>query len=281
MRRLSEEWLSAAQAAKYAGVGRARLKASGVPYEFHRGRRYYKRADLDAYGVQLAATHRRADNARRLFTVHERWVDGAGVSQPMSKHPLYNTHRQMMDRCYTGRTNRWDNYGGRGITVHEPWHDVVVFIREIETLIGPRPAGHSLDRIDPNGHYEPGNVRWLDAKGQARNRRDPRERQPRTCGCGFDCSEAPGLCPIESLPWDRAARALALHVIRVPVVTRPSRARLVQHLHTGSYIDCFACVRQDPYRPDPLAEEPVSHHAWCERAAGRPYGDAHDAVFLL
>lgn len=65
----------------------------------------------------------------------------------------------------------WANYGGRGIRVHPEWiRDPFAFYAALEDL-GPCPEGHSFDRIDNDGHYEPGNVRWADKSTQRTNAR--------------------------------------------------------------------------------------------------------------
>lgn len=54
----------------------------------------------------------------------------------------------------------------------KPWFDdVSVFIDYIESTLGSRPTGHTIDRIDVNGNYEPGNVRWASHKEQMQNQR--------------------------------------------------------------------------------------------------------------
>lgn len=77
----------------------------------------------------------------------------------------------MHKRCGDPSDSHYVNYGARGIRVCDEWYDVVAFIRHLEEELGPCPDGHSLDRIDNDGNYEPGNVRWADSTTQRHNQR--------------------------------------------------------------------------------------------------------------
>lgn len=89
----------------------------------------------------------------------------------LSSHLLYGTWRTMIRRCENPKVDEYLFYGGRGITVCPEWHDVAEFITWIEANLGPRPVGMTLDRIDNDGNYEPGNVKWSTTAEQAANRR--------------------------------------------------------------------------------------------------------------
>lgn len=102
-----------------------------------------------------------------------------GHAKFMARSSEYNIWNAMRARCNNPNVKVFHRYGGRGISVCEAWNDFQTFI----TDVGARPSkAHSLDRIDNDGNYEPGNVRWALAEEQAANRSDNRwiEHEGRT-----------------------------------------------------------------------------------------------------
>jgi hypothetical protein len=86
-----------------------------------------------------------------------------------SKSQLYSTWGSMIQRCTNPKSSHWHRYGGRGIKVCERWRGRGGFANFLSD-VGERPApGLSIDRIDNDGNYEPGNVRWATAGQQVRN----------------------------------------------------------------------------------------------------------------
>lgn len=83
----------------------------------------------------------------------------------------YNAWRGAKNRCYQTAHTGYRNYGGRGIAMCQEWRDD--FARFLADM-GPCPAGLTLDRINNDGNYEPGNCRWATRSVQAKNKRHPK-----------------------------------------------------------------------------------------------------------
>jgi hypothetical protein len=80
----------------------------------------------------------------------------------------YRSWKSMRARCYNPRTNHYSYYGGRGITVCPRWR---WSFKNFLADMGERPSDRTLDRIDSDGNYEPGNCQWATKKEQTANRR--------------------------------------------------------------------------------------------------------------
>ena len=85
-----------------------------------------------------------------------------------TKHPLYKTWMDMIDRCYRETHPQFSDYGGRGILICTHW--LVSFWHFVEDM-GERPEGCSIDRIDNDGPYDPRNCRWATQSQQMKNQR--------------------------------------------------------------------------------------------------------------
>lgn len=86
----------------------------------------------------------------------------------MTGLPTFKSWESMKQRCLNQNAPDYGNYGKRGIQVCERW------VNSFDSFLvdmGVRPAGTTLDRIDPNGNYEPSNCRWATIKTQNNNQR--------------------------------------------------------------------------------------------------------------
>ena len=108
--------------------------------------------------------------------IHAYVVETHGHSKNRKPSKVYSIWDAMRQRCSNPKTINFKYYGGRGITVCDRWHVFENFLADM----GEPLQGLSLDRIDNNGNYEPGNCRWTTRLIQNRNKR---QRGPQHVSC--------------------------------------------------------------------------------------------------
>lgn len=134
-----------------------------------KGHNWLWRCKCDCGGqVDALASNLRSGNTTSCGCHRRNATSARRLTHGLSTTRAYSLWQNMMRRCYEASNPAYPNYGGRGITVCERWHDFAAFFADM----GERPTGKSLDRRDNSLGYSPLNCRWATKKEQMNNKRD-------------------------------------------------------------------------------------------------------------
>ena len=123
---------------------------------------------------EIAAAHLRSgDNLSCGCFWKERIAEKARVNSKthgLSNTRIYKEFRNINDRCYNPNNPSYANYGGRGISVCDEWRGIGNFLNFYNwSMANGYKDDLTIDRVDVNGNYEPGNCRWVDWETQYNN----------------------------------------------------------------------------------------------------------------
>lgn len=130
--------------------------------------------EYTAYRSNLKAGNNKSCGCAKKIAAREigRKTSQVHVTHNLSKSPIYQIWTGMIHRCHNPKSKDYPRYGARGIQVCSEWrNDVAAFVAWVDRNLGPRPQGWSIDRINNDGNYEPGNVRWATHLIQQNNQR--------------------------------------------------------------------------------------------------------------
>jgi hypothetical protein len=170
------------------------------------------------------------------FGANASWIHGGCGTKEYS---AYTTAKTL---CTNSKNVRWPRYGGRGVEFRLP--PFAIFLEHLG-----RAKGRVLDRINREGHFEIGNVRWTTRRKSAKNRRA--YRKPRATTCGHSKHHAKGLCRscYEVTPKVRARKAAYAAARYVPTPRKITACiNSCGHLDRPHYAFglCVVCYRISP-----------------------------------
>jgi hypothetical protein len=119
--------------------------------------------------ISVQGNHLKTGNVKSCKCLAKEATSERSKKHGLHKTPEYKTWQQMKERCLNKNGKDYAKYGARGIFVYDGW---INSFEDFLNYVGQRPNHcKSLDRIDNNGGYVPGNVRWATSAQQARNTR--------------------------------------------------------------------------------------------------------------